>query len=146
MIAILRPLILVLGVIFGNLTSSSISRFIICNPAWRHQFADTLAQPTHHLGHRQHHLHCRIPFNRHLVQPFHRSLRFNLICFISDSPFFSDKKITLSLSTLRAGESLLPRFTGHPHFHCEMIEPCPARRDTDMTTVANFIGHIDMMP
>ncbi|HEX4230939.1 MAG TPA: hypothetical protein VHZ07_19835 [Bryobacteraceae bacterium] len=47
-----------------------------------HQFAYPLALPTHDLGHGQHHLHRRIPFNGHLLQPFHRSLRFNLIWFL----------------------------------------------------------------
>src|SRR5450432_1826079 len=61
------------------------------------QCADTLAQPTHHLGHRQHHLHCRISIRSHFLEPFYSSLRFNLIWFLhSDSPFSRERKLLLA--------------------------------------------------
>src|SRR4051795_10290243 len=61
------------------------------------------AQPAHHLGHRQHHLHCRISIRDHFLEPLHGALRFNLIRFLhGDSPFFLLRKIALSLSRLSA--------------------------------------------
>jgi hypothetical protein len=65
------------------------------------QFAHPLAQPTDHRGHRQHHLHCRIPVFGHQFQLLHRTLRFDLIWFLhSDSLLFSAKKTARSLSKI----------------------------------------------
>src|SRR5579864_9386631 len=71
-------------------------------------------QPSHHLGHGQHHLHRRIFIRGHCLELPHSSLRFNLIWFLhSDSPFSRQKKIALSLSRLRAESRYLLRSIGH---------------------------------
>src|SRR5271168_2262780 len=68
------------------------------------QLTNALMQPAHHLSHRQHQLDRRISIRSHLFQPLHGSQRFDLIRFLhSDSPFFRQRKIALSLSK---GQSL----------------------------------------
>lgn len=67
------------------------------------QFTCAFAQPSHYLGHRQHHLHRRVSFRCHLFELFYGSLRFDLISSLhSDSPFFLRRKSAPSLSRPRS--------------------------------------------
>jgi hypothetical protein len=60
----------------------------------RVELAHTLPQPAHHLRQRQYHLHRRISVGCHLFEPFHGSLRFNLVWFLhSDSPFLAKENV-----------------------------------------------------
>jgi hypothetical protein len=58
------------------------------------QLAYALLPPARCPGHRQHHLHRRVPLRSQFLQTLHGPVRFNLIWFLqSCSPFSREKKL-----------------------------------------------------
>jgi hypothetical protein len=92
-------------------------------------------QPAHHFGHRQHNLYGRVSIPGHLFQPLHGSQRFDLIWFLhSDSPFFRQRKIALSLS--KAQSSRVATFYDLPGIPGSRVDPAkwPCPRATEGVT------------
>ena len=85
------------------------------HPGLANQFAYALAQPAHRLGQGQHHLHRWIAISGHLFQPFHGSLRFNLMWFLhSDSLlFFLAEKLLRAYQSSELESRYFLRSTGH---------------------------------
>jgi len=80
------------------------------------QFAHAFAQPAHHLGHGQHHLHRRIAIASHGLQLLHRALRVNLIWFLhSDSPFLGKRKLLLAYQGWERGVATFYDLPGIPN-------------------------------
>src|SRR5262245_7361243 len=77
------------------------------------QFPNSLAEPAHHLGQRQDHLHGRVSLHSHCLELLHSSLRFNLVWFLQgDSPFLVKENL---LQPIKAGAEsrYFLRSTGH---------------------------------
>jgi hypothetical protein len=101
------------------------------------QLADSLSQPTHHLCHRQHQLHRRIPLDGHFLELLHSPLRINLIWFShSDSPFLGKENL---LQPIKAGAEsrYFLRTNGHPRRFDSSCFRVPSSVEPELTAAGD---------